>query len=100
MIGLKDIPEMLSDWRAGELPIQNFYWLFLDLLEHHEVEETFNLLPEGLQAVFAASLRRSFDNDCPPGDIIWIDSGRGEHPAKRAIVSRARRWIARVAPRQ
>jgi hypothetical protein len=98
VIELKDIPEMLRDWRTGELRTQDFYQLFLDLLEHNEVEEVFTLLPEELQSTFAASLRASFDNDCPADDIIWIDSGRGEHPAKRTIVERARRWFARSAP--
>jgi len=98
MIELKDIPEMLRDWRTSELRSQDFYDLFLDLLEFHEVEEVFTLLPEELQSRFATSLRTSFDNDCPADDIIWIDSGRGEHLAKRTIVERARKWFARVAP--
>ena len=72
MIKLKDIPEILRDWRTDELRTQDFYELFLDLLEHHEVEEVFTLLPEELQAAFAASLRASFDNNCSADDIIWI----------------------------
>ena len=97
MIELKDIPEMVQDWRNGELRTQEIYDLFLDLLEHYEVEEVFILLPEELQAPLAASLRADFENDCPAEDILWIDSGRGEHPAKRTIVERARRWFSRVA---
>ena len=86
------------DRRTSELRTQDFYQLFLDLLEHNEVEEVFTLLPEELQVTFAASLRASFDNECSADDIIWIDSGRGEHPAKCTIVERARSWFARVAP--
>ena len=96
MIELKEVPEMLEDWRTGELQSREFYELFLDLIEHNEVAEVLTLLPDELQVKFAASLRQSFDNDCPADDFIWIDSGRTDDANKR-IIERARRWLARVA---
>jgi hypothetical protein len=98
MITMSDVPEMLRDWREGELPLQDCLQALLDLLVVHEVPEVLEILPEKIRVEFEASLRESFDGPLPSHEVIWIDSGAGEHPHKAAIVESARRWIALGPP--
>lgn len=93
MILLNDLPEALDDWRAGELILRDLLALLVDLLEYHEVDEVLAVLSEPVRTDFTSALRDCFDNDTPAEEILWIDSARGEHPAKVAIVGRARSWL-------
>jgi hypothetical protein len=96
MIALEDIPEMLEELRAGNLTLQDFYSLCLDLLEHHEVETVLALLPAGLRDDLAADMISLCDNDIPAEDFLLLSSARGDHPAKLVIIDRIRRWLVPV----
>jgi hypothetical protein len=91
---LEDIPEMVEDWRRGELRLEDVYFLCLYLFEHHEARVVLSKLPRELQERVDARLRSDWDNDTPPEDCFIFNSGSGEHPATKTIVERARRWIA------
>jgi hypothetical protein len=98
MTTMADVPEMLKDWLKGELPLQDVLQALLDLLVVHEVPEVLRILPENIRMEFEASLRESFDGPLPAHEVIWIDSGAGDHPHRAAIVESARRWIVRGLP--
>jgi hypothetical protein len=91
---LDDIPEMLGDWRTGNLTFEDVYFLCLDLFEDHEADIVLSQLPEELRQKVDSRLRADWDNDAPLEDCFIFNSGSGEHPASRTIVERARRWIA------
>jgi hypothetical protein len=81
MITLTDAPEMIDDWRAGELRFEDLYARCLDLMELDSVDDVL------------APFRRDFDNATPAADYRWFDSGRGDHPAKVIIIERVRAWL-------
>ena len=91
---LSDVPEMLVDWRSGELFTDEVYELCLGLFARHEVGEVLSLLPSELQDDFASRLRTEFDNETPAEEYIWFSSGGGDHPSKVSIIDRIRAWLA------
>lgn len=91
---LDDLPDMIEDWRLGELYFEDVYFLCLDLFEHHEAEVVLLKLPSELREQVDSKLRDDWDNDTPSEACIIFHSGSGEHPGTKAIVEAARRWIA------
>ncbi len=94
MITLDEIPDAVEDWRTGQLPRRDLVAVLLDLLEHFEVDQVLERVPADVRSYFVETLRDDFDNDTRIDEILWIDSARGEHPAKRVIIERVRRWFA------
>ena len=95
MISLEDVPEMVENFRTGELDFRFVYSLCLGLFEHNDVEDVLALLPTDLRDPLVSELRTTYDNDTPPDDYLLLDSARGDHPAKHVIINRIRAWIAR-----
>ena len=91
---LDDMPEMLGEWRAGNLRLQDVYFLCLYLFEHHEAKIVLSRLPADLREEIEERLRADWDNDAPLEECVIFDSGSGEHPAAKIIVERVRQWIA------
>lgn len=92
---LDDVPDMIQEWRIGNLTFQDVYSLCLYLLEDHEADSVFSQLPGDLRGMIDSKLRADWDNDAPLEECIIFNSGSGEHPAAKVIVEKARRWIAR-----
>ena len=90
-----DISEMIEDWLIGDLSFKEVYSLCLALFEDHDVEDILLRLPKELREPIDSKLRADWDNDAPLEDCIIFNSGSGEHPATRAIVEKARQWLAR-----
>jgi hypothetical protein len=78
---------------AGNVRRHEVFYYLQDLIEIHEVQTVVDALPETWRGEFAAWLRAEYDNEIPVDQMVWIDSGRGEHPGKDMIVGRIRRWI-------
>lgn len=93
MITTADIPELVEDVRTGELREEDAYALCLELFVTADIDDVISQLPHALRQTFTERLRSDFDNDTPPDDYVWFDSGRGEHPAKRSIIERVRAWL-------
>jgi len=95
---LEDVPEMVEDWRSGELRLRDVIWLLLNLTEHHEVDEVLAPLPDDLRDSFVADVREWLGNDAPMHELILFDSVRGIHPGKDVIATKLRQWLSKQAP--
>jgi hypothetical protein len=87
---LDDVPEMVENWQSGSLRLQDVYFLCLDLFEYHEIDAVLPRLPSNLREEVDSRLRADWDNDTPAEECIIFHSGRGEHPATKTILERAR----------
>jgi len=92
---LEEVPEMVADWRAGELLRDQVYELCLDMLAVHEVEDVLALLPAVLRDDFEAAMQAEFGGDTPAEEFIWFSSGAGDNPGKVRIIGSIRAWLAR-----
>ncbi len=93
------VPDLLddavADWISGELRWRDLYPVLLDLIATTDLDALLKRLPPALRDQFEAALADSFDNDVAVDQLLWIDNAAGEHPAKAAITTRVRSWLAR-----
>ena len=78
MFQFSDLPELVSDYKSGDVEWTIAYSVLLRLIGDHEVSEVMAALSPELAARFDDSLREEFSNEELAGTGLWIDNAGGE----------------------
>jgi hypothetical protein len=93
MFQFSDLPELVDDYKRGDVDWEIAYPVLLRLLGEHEVSEVMDRLSPDLSARFDEALRKEFGNEELARSGLWIDNAGGEPPNRNEIVACVRRWI-------
>ena len=95
MFQCSDLPELVSDYKRGDVDWVIAYSVLLKLLGDHEASEIMAALSPELATRFDESLHEEFGDEELAKTGLWIDNASGEPPNRDQIVARARRWIGK-----
>jgi hypothetical protein len=93
MFQFSDLPELVSDYKSGDVDWMITYSVLLRLLGDREVSEVMAALSPELAARFHETLHEEFGDEEFAKTGLWIDNAGGEPLNRDQIVARIRRWI-------
>ena len=91
--GISDLPELVDDYKSGDVDWTMAYSVLLRLLGDHEVSDIMGRLSPDLVTRFDEALREEFGDQELAKTGLWIDNAGGEPANREQIVDSIRRWM-------
>ena len=95
----RSIPEIIEEWELGMITTHEVYPALLNIALEVRLEDVVIATPEPWRTRFVDWLKQTYDNAIPAEEFVWLSSSAPEPADARKVITIAREWIGRPAPR-